>query len=220
MSETTKTEGEEPKKKPEGKSRRKEAAPSLTTISDTKYARTAPPRLLRKYRDEVSKKLQEEFKYTNAMQIPRVVKITINMGLGEAVSNPKIIDVAVDELAAIAGQRPVVTKAKKSIATYKLRQGQKIGCMVTLRQVRMWEFLDRLVNIAIPRVRDFKGIPQKTFDGRGNFSMGIREQIIFPEINYDRIDKVKGMNVTIVTTAETDDEGRALLKYLGMPFRA
>ncbi len=218
MSETTKTEGEQPKKKSEGK--RKEKAPSLTTISDTKYARSGLPRLQRKYREEVSKKLQEEFKYTNPMQIPKLVKITINMGLGEAVANPKIIDVAVDELAAIAGQHPVVTKAKKSIATYKLRQGQKIGCMVTLRKERMWEFLDRLVNIAIPRVRDFKGISQKTFDGRGNFSMGIREQIIFPEINYDRIDKVKGMNVTIVTTAETDDEGRALLKFLGMPFRA
>ncbi len=218
MSETTKTEGEQPKKKSEGK--RKEKAPSLTTISDTKYPRSGLPRLQRKYREEVSKKLQEEFKYTNPMQIPKLVKITINMGLGEAVANPKIIDVAVDELAAIAGQRPVVTKAKKSIATYKLRQGQKIGCMVTLRKERMWEFLDRLMNIAIPRVRDFKGISQKTFDGRGNFSMGIREQIIFPEINYDRIDKVKGMNVTIVTTAETDDEGRALLKFLGMPFRA
>ena len=218
MSET-KTEGEQPKKKAEGKGRR-EKAPSLTTISDTKYARTGLPRLLRRYREDVTKKLQEEFKYTNPMQVPRLVKITINMGLGEAVANPKIIDVAVDELAAIAGQRPVVTKAKKSIATYKLRQGQKIGCMVTLRQERMWEFLDRLVSVAIPRVRDFKGISQKTFDGRGNFSMGIREQIIFPEINYDRIDKVKGMNVTIVTTARTDDEGRALLKHLGMPFRA
>jgi large subunit ribosomal protein L5 len=141
------------------------------------------------------------------------------MGLGEAVSNPKILDTAVEELRAIAGQQPVVTKAKKSIATYKLREGQKIGAMVTLRRERMWEFLDRLVTLALPRVRDFKGVSPKGFDGRGNYSLGIKEQIIFPEINFDRVEKIKGMNISIVTTAKTDDQGRALLKALGMPFR-
>lgn len=218
-------EGGEKKPKGEGgkggggekKAKGKEAAaPAEAKV----YKRTAPPRLLRKYREDVIKKLQTEFGYSNPMQVPRLVKVTVNMGLGEAVANPKIIETAVEELTAIAGQKPVVTKAKKSIATYKLRQGQKIGCMVTLRQERMWEFLDRFMNIAIPRVRDFKGLSPKTFDGRGNFSVGIREQIIFPEINYDRIDKIKGMNVTIVTTAKTDDEGRALLRHLGMPFRS
>ena len=146
------------------------------------------------------------------MEVPRLQKITINMGLGEAISNPKIIDTAVEELRAIAGQKPVVTKAKKSIATFKLREGQKIGAMVTLRRERMWEFLDRLVTLALPRVRDFKGVSPKAFDGRGNYSLGIREQIIFPEINFDRVDKIKGMNISIVTTARTDDQGRALLK--------
>jgi large subunit ribosomal protein L5 len=153
------------------------------------------------------------------MQVPRLRKITLNMGLGEAVANPKILDSAVEELRAIAGQSPVVTKSKKAIANFKLRAGLKIGAMVTLRRERMWEFLDRLVSLALPRVRDFKGVSPKAFDGRGNFSLGIKEQIIFPEINYDKIDKIKGLNVTIVTTARTDDEGRALLKYLGMPFR-
>jgi large subunit ribosomal protein L5 len=141
------------------------------------------------------------------------------MGLGESIQNPKIIDTAVEELTVIAGQKVVITKAKKSIATFKLRQGMRIGAMVTLRRDRMWEFFDRLVNLALPRVRDFKGISAKAFDGRGNFSMGIREQIIFPEINYDKVDKIKGLNVCIVTTARTDEEGRALLRYLGMPFR-
>jgi large subunit ribosomal protein L5 len=142
------------------------------------------------------------------------------MGLGEAISNPKLMDSAVDELRAISGQQPVVTKAKKSIATFKLREGQKIGAMVTLRRERMWEFLDRLVNLALPRVRDFKGVSPKAFDGRGNYSLGIKEQIIFPEINFDQVDKIKGMNISIVTSARTDDHGRALLKVLGMPFRS
>jgi large subunit ribosomal protein L5 len=146
--------------------------------------------------------------------------ITINMGLGEAISNPKIMDSAVDELRAISGQSPVVTKAKKSIATFKLREGQKIGAMVTLRRDRMYEFFDRLVTLALPRVRDFKGVSPKAFDGRGNYSLGVREQIIFPEINFDRVDKIKGMNISIVTSARTDDQGRALLKVLGMPFRS
>jgi large subunit ribosomal protein L5 len=152
--------------------------------------------------------------------VPRLRKITINMGLGEAVSNPKILDSAVEELRAIAGQQPVVTKAKKSIATFKLREGQKIGCMVTLRQDRMYEFLDRLVTLALPRVRDFKGVSPKAFDGRGNFSLGIKEQIIFPEINFDKVDKIKGMNISIVTSATKDDHARVLLKALGMPFRS
>src|SRR5438477_549077 len=163
--------------------------------------------------------LQKELGLKGRMEIPRLQKITINMGLGEAVSNPKILDTAVEELRAIAGQQPVVTKAKKSIATYKLREGQKIGAMVTLRRERMWEFFDRLVTLALPRVRDFKGVSAKGFDGRGNYSLGIKEQIIFPEINFDRVDKIKGINVSIVTSARTDDQGRALLKALGMPFR-
>ena len=182
--------------------------------------RTAPPRLKELYNKEVLPKLMKEFNYTNAQEAPRLVKITLNMGLGEAIGNPKIVDSAVEELRLISGQAPVVTKAKKSIATFKLREGQKIGAMVTLRKERMWEFYDRLVSLALPRVRDFKGISQRSFDGRGNFSMGIKEQIIFPEINYDKIDKIKGLNVSVVTTARSDEEGRALLRYLGMPFRS
>jgi large subunit ribosomal protein L5 len=153
------------------------------------------------------------------MQVPRIVKISINMGLGKATQNPKVLDSAVEELKAISGRAPVVTLAKKDIATFKLRKGHKIGVMVTLRREAMWEFLDRLVNIALPRVRDFRGLSQKAFDGRGNYSVGIKEQIIFPEIDYDSIDSVKGLNVTIVTTAKNDAEGRALLRLLGMPFR-
>jgi large subunit ribosomal protein L5 len=153
------------------------------------------------------------------MEVPRLVKITLNMGLGRANTNPKMIESAVEELKAIAGQAPVVTIAKRDIATYKLRKGHKIGTMVTLRRERMWEFLDRFINVALPRVRDFKGVSPKAFDGRGNYSVGIREQIVFPEIDYDSIDSVKGLNVTIVTTAKTDAEGRALLQHLGMPFR-
>jgi large subunit ribosomal protein L5 len=179
-----------------------------------------PPRLADRYKKDVIPALMKDFGYKNPMQVPKVEKIVINMGLGESIQNPKIIDTAVEELTAISGQKVVITKAKKSIATFKLRQGMRIGAMVTLRRERMWEFFDRLVNLALPRVRDFKGISAKAFDGRGNFSMGIREQIIFPEINYDKVDKIKGMNVCIVTTARTDEEGRALLRYLGMPFRA
>jgi large subunit ribosomal protein L5 len=184
------------------------------------YKREQPPRLKRMYDAEIIPRLMQEFGYKNKMQVPKLTKVTLNMGLGEALSNNKILDSAVAELVAIAGQRPVVTKAKKSIATFKLRQGQKIGAMVTLRRERMYEFFDRFVNLALPRVRDFKGISPKSFDGRGNFSVGIREQIIFPEVDYDKIDKIKGLNITIGTTARTDDEGRALLKHLGMPFRS
>jgi large subunit ribosomal protein L5 len=182
--------------------------------------RSGPPRLQVRYEKEIAPQLMKEFGYKNAMQVPRMTKITLNMGLGEAISNPKVMDSAVEEMRAIAGQKPVVTKAKKSIATFKLREGQKIGCMVTLRREKMFEFFDRLVSLALPRVRDFKGVSPRAFDGRGNFSLGIKEQIIFPEINYDRIDKIKGLNVSIVTTARTDEEGRALLKHLGMPFRS
>ena len=182
--------------------------------------RAVSPRLHILYVIDVVPKLKKDFGYNNAMEVPRVVKVTINMGLGAAVGNPKIIESAVSELRAISGQAPVVTRAKKSIATFKLREGQKIGAMVTLRREKMWEFLDRLVSFALPRVRDFKGISVRSFDGRGNFSTGIREQIIFPEISYERIEQIKGMNISIVTTAQTDEEGRALLRYLGMPFRS
>ena len=178
-----------------------------------------PPRMRDRYRGEVVPALMKEFGYSSVMQVPRVSKITLNMGLGEAVANPNIIKTAQEELTQIAGQHAVVTRAKKSIANFKLRAGVPIGCFVTLRRERMWEFFDRLVSIAMPRVRDFKGISGKAFDGRGNYSMGIREQTIFPEINYDKVDKVKGLNVTITTTARTDEEGKALLKHLGMPFR-
>ena len=179
-----------------------------------------PARLRVLFEKELAAALTKELGLTNPMQVPRLQKIIINMGLGEAVANPKIIDSAVEELRAITGQKPVVTRAKKSIATFKLREGQPIGAMVTLRRERMWEFLDRLVTLALPRVRDFKGVSPKAFDGRGNYTLGLREQIIFPEINYDKIDKIKGMNISIVTTARTDEEGRALLTSLGMPFRS
>jgi large subunit ribosomal protein L5 len=161
----------------------------------------------------------KDFNYKSVMEVPRVEKVVLNMGLGEAIQNVKILDSAVDELGAISGQKAVITKAKKSIATFKLRQGMPIGAMVTLRKDRMFEFLDRLLNISIPRVRDFKGVSPKAFDGNGNYSLGIKEQLIFPEINYDKIDKIKGLNITIVTTAKSDEESRALLKYMGMPFR-
>ncbi|MDP3480320.1 MAG: 50S ribosomal protein L5 [Desulfoprunum sp.] len=171
------------------------------------------------YYNECVIALREEFGYKNAMQIPKIEKIVLNMGLGEAVQNPKIVEGAVEELTKIAGQRAIVTKAKKSIATFKLREGMPIGCCVTLRGDRMYGFLSKLVNIALPRVRDFRGLSPKWFDGRGNYSMGVKEQIIFPEIDYDKIDKIKGLNITIVTSAKTDEEGRFLLKLMGMPFR-
>ena len=176
-------------------------------------------RLKKKYDEEIIPKLLKDFNYKSSMQVPRLSKIVVNMGMGEALQNPKILDAATDELAVITGQKAVITKARRSIANFKLREGLSIGCRVTLRRTRMYEFLDRLVSIAIPRVRDFKGISAKAFDGRGNYTMGVREQIIFPEIDYDKIEKILGMNITIVTTARTDEEGRALLTYLGMPFR-
>ncbi|HON58722.1 MAG TPA: 50S ribosomal protein L5 [Smithella sp.] len=171
------------------------------------------------YLKEVVPALIKEFKYKNPMQVPKMEKIVVNMGLGEAIQNVKIIDSAVQELAAITGQKPIVNKAKKSIATFKLRQGMPIGCSVTLRKQIMYEFFDRLVNVALPKVRDFRGISPNAFDGRGNFSIGLQEQIIFPEIDYDKVEKIKGMNVTIVTTAKTDEEARFMLKMMGMPFR-
>lgn len=163
--------------------------------------------------------LIKEFDYKNPMQVPKMQKIVVNMGLGEAISNVKIIDGAVQEMAMITGQKPVITKAKKSIATFKLRQGMPIGCSVTLRKEVMYEFFDRLVNVALPKVRDFRGISAAAFDGRGNYSIGLHEQIIFPEIEYDKIDKIKGMNITIVTSAKTDDEARVLLRLMGVPFK-
>jgi len=176
-------------------------------------------RLREYYRKEVVSALMDEFKYKNVMQVPKIEKIIVNIGLGEAIQNIKVLDNATEELAMIVGQKPVVTKAKKSIATFKVRKGMSIGCMVTLRSDRMYEFFDRLVNVAIPRIRDFRGISPKSFDGRGNFSLGVKEQFIFPEIEYDKIDKVRGMNITIVTSAKTDDEARTLLKLMGVPFR-
>ncbi|RMF46041.1 MAG: 50S ribosomal protein L5 [Deltaproteobacteria bacterium] len=176
-------------------------------------------RLKEKYESELVPRLREELGLKNVMQVPRVEKVVVNMGLGEAIQNIKVLESAVEELQRITGQKPVVTKAKKSIAQFKLREGMPIGVMVTLRRDRAYEFLDRLINIALPRVRDFKGVSPRAFDGRGNYTLGIREQIIFPEIDLDKIDKVKGLNITVVTTAQTDEQGRALLRELGMPFR-
>jgi large subunit ribosomal protein L5 len=178
-----------------------------------------PARLRERYRTEVAPALMRELGYSNLMAVPRLQKIVLNMGVGEAVQNPKVIESAVEELTAIAGQKPVVTRAKKAISNFKLREGMPIGTMVTLRGERMYEFLDRLVSVALPRVRDFKGIPDRSFDGRGNYSLGLREQVIFPEINLDKVDKIRGLTIVICTTARSDAEGKALLRGLGMPFR-
>ncbi len=177
-------------------------------------------RLREKYQNEIAPKLSQQFGYKSPMQIPKITKVVLNMGLGEAIQNIKILDSAAAELAQIAGQKPVITRARQSIAAFKLRKGMPIGCMVTLRGDRMYEFLDKLVNIALPRVRDFRGVSSKAFDGRGNYTLGIKEHIIFPEIDYDKIDKIKGMNITVVTTAKTDAETRELLTLMGMPFRS
>jgi large subunit ribosomal protein L5 len=178
------------------------------------------PRLQGKYKKEVVPALMKRFSYTNVMQVPRLKSIVLNMGLGEAVGNPKMVDAAVAELTQITGQKPVVTRAKKSIATFKLREGMPIGAKVTLRRERMWEFLDRLTNLSLPRVRDFRGVSPKAFDGAGNYTLGLKEQIVFPEIDFDKVEKIKGMNITFVTTAETDEEAKELLANLGMPFRS
>ncbi len=176
------------------------------------------PRLLKRFREEIVPSMQKKFKYKNVMQVPQLEKIVINMGVGEAIENSKFLDMAMEEMMVISGQRPAITKAKKSISNFKLREGMPIGCFVTLRGWRMYEFLDRLINIAIPRVRDFRGLSDRSMDGRGNFNMGLKEQIVFPEINYDKIEKIRGMNITIVTTANTDEEGIELLTEFGMPF--
>jgi large subunit ribosomal protein L5 len=176
------------------------------------------PSLKEIYENDIVPKLVEQFKYTNMMQVPKLDKVVLNIGMGEAIQNIKLLESATEELKMIAGQKPVITKARKSIATFKLRAGMPIGCMVTLRRGRMYDFLNKLVNVALPRVRDFKGVTPRGMDGRGNYSLGVKEHIIFPEIDYDKIDNIKGMNISIVTTAKTDNEGRELLRLLGMPF--
>jgi large subunit ribosomal protein L5 len=176
-------------------------------------------RLKEKYQKEVVPALQKEFDYNNPMQVPSVHKVVVNIGMGEAIQNAKAMDAAVSDLASIAGQRPVITRAKRSVAAFKLREGMQIGCMVTLRGDRMYYFLDKLINVALPRLRDFQGVSPEAFDGRGNYTLGLREQLVFPEIDYDKVDKVRGMEVSIVTTARTDEEGRRLLRLMGMPFK-
>ena len=176
-------------------------------------------RLRETYVKEVAPALKKQFGYESSMQVPKLLKVVVNVGLGEAIQNPKLLDAAVKEMAEITGQKPVVRKAKKSIAAFKLREGMSIGCSVTLRQDRMWEFLDRLINVALPRIRDFKGVSGKAFDGRGNYTLGLKEQFIFPEIDYDKVEMVHGMDIAIVTSAKTDEEGKALLRLFGMPFR-
>jgi large subunit ribosomal protein L5 len=220
-----------PKAKPQGEAKGKgkteakvkakgEAKPAAAAeVKEVAPAEKIPARMMEYYRTECVPRMMQEFRYTSSMQVPRVEKIVINLGLGEAIQNIKLLESAQTELTAIAGQKPVVTKAKKSIAAFKLREGMPIGCMLTLRRDRMYFFLDKLVNVVLPRVRDFRGVSEKAFDGRGNYTLGVKEQIIFPEIDYDKIDKVKGMNITIVTSARTDEEGKFLLKLLGMPFR-
>ena len=176
-------------------------------------------RLKEKYQKEVAPALHKEFNYTNLMQVPAVNKVVVNIGMGEAIQNAKAMDAAIADLAAITGQRPVITRAKRSVAAFKLREGMQIGCMVTLRGDRMYQFLDKLMNVALPRLRDFQGVSPEAFDGRGNYTLGLREQLVFPEIDYDKVDKVRGMEVSIVTTARTDEEGRRLLRLMGMPFK-
>jgi len=190
------------------------------TTAKTEKAVKVQPRLKARYRAEISKALQEEFSYTNPMQIPGLVKIVVNMGVGEAARDSKIIDMAVRDLTAITGQKPQVTKARKSIAQFKLREGMPIGCHVTLRGDRMWEFADRLITLALPRIRDFRGMSPLQFDGKGNYTFGLTEQVMFHEIDQDRVDKLRGMDITFVTTASSDDEGRALLRHFGFPFKA
>jgi len=218
-----KTHAEE-KKKPEGqrkKGGKKEKGPATIQAAQGPAASRGehPARLGVAYKEQIVPALMKEFGYKNVMQVPRVEKVVVNMGLGEAITNNKLIEQAEEQMMAITGQKAIVTRSRKSIANFKLRENQPIGVMATLRRDRMFEFLDRLLNVALPRVRDFKGVSGKSFDGKGNYTLGIKEQIIFPEINYDKIEKIKGMNVTIVTTARSDEEGRALLKYFGMPFR-
>jgi len=189
-------------------------------VIPTKYkaGETYQPVLLKKYKEEIAPAMQAKFNYTSTMQIPRLEKIVINMGVGDATQNAKLLEAAVEDLTAISGQKPIITKARKSIATFKVREGQEIGCKVTLRGARMYEFLNKLINISLPRVRDFRGVSSKAFDGRGDFTLGVKEQLIFPEINYDKVVKVRGMDICIITTANTDQEGKELLRLFGMPF--
>jgi large subunit ribosomal protein L5 len=222
---TKEAKGEEKKKAPAKVAPAKAKAPAAAAKKEAKAAAPAvrekapTPRLKDRYKTDIVPALMKQFSYKNPMQVPRLVKVVLNMGMGEAISNAKALDHAVSELELITGQHPVITKAKKSIATFKLREGMPIGCMVTLRKERMFEFLDRFISAALPRIRDFKGISSKSFDGRGNYSLGIKEQIIFPEIEIDKVESIHGMDIVIVTTARTDEEGRALLGHLGMPFR-
>jgi len=219
------TKGGEKKKAPAktAPAKAKASAPAVkkeaTSSAPAERVKAPKPRLRERYEKEAVPALMKQFDYKNPMQVPRLVKVVLNMGMGEAITNAKALDHAVSELELITGQHPVITRAKKSIATFKLREGMPIGCMVTLRKERMFEFLDRFINAALPRIRDFKGSPTKSFDGRGNYSLGIKEQVIFPEIEIDKIDSIHGMDIVIVTTAKTDEEGRALLGHLGMPFR-
>lgn len=191
----------------------------IAAEGETKVSPLLMPRLQKEYNDKVVPALMKEFQFSNSMQVPRLSKIVINCAVKDAVANPKVLDAALEEIMAITGQKGVLTRARKAIAAFKVREGNAVGVMVTLRRARMYEFLDRLMNISLPRVRDFKGVPSKSFDGRGNYSLGIREQIIFPEINYDKVDKVRGMTITITTTAQTNEHARAVLSELGMPFR-
>jgi len=219
------TEEKAPKKagdSAKGKGKKKDASAGSVRIAaegETKVSPSKAPRLKTAYEQKVVPSLKKQFQLKNSMQVPRLVKVTINCAVKEAVGNPKVLDGAYDEIMAITGQKPVLTRARKAIATFKVRQGNAVGVMVTLRRARMYEFLDRLMNVALPRVRDFKGVNTKSFDGRGNYSLGIREQIIFPEIDYDKVEKVRGMTVTIHTSATTNEQARALLTELGMPFR-
>ena len=203
----------------------KKATPGAAKAAEKAAAPPAPPapkgtpRLMEYYRTECVPQMMQEFRYKSPMQVPRLKKVVVNIGLGEAIQNIKLLESASAELMSVTGQKPVVTRAKKSIAAFKLREGMPIGCMVTLRRSRMYYFIDKLMNVVLPRVRDFRGVSEKAFDGRGNYTLGIKEQIIFPEIEYDQIDKIRGMNITIVTSAPTDEEGKFLLKLLGLPFR-
>src|SRR5579884_3017338 len=218
----TKKTDSKPAAQPKGgekKGRGAEAQPGFEKAAAPKAQSGGKARLREHYAKTVIPALRKEFGYQNPMAVPKIEKVALNIGLGEASGNSKLMDSAINELAAITGQKPVVTKAKKSIAAFKLREGMSIGCMVTLRGDRMYEFLDRLMNVALPRVRDFRGVSTKSFDGRGNYTLGVRDQLIFPEIDYNKVEKVKGMNISITTTAKTDAEGLALLRNLGMPFR-
>ena len=207
-------------KEQKGKGKKQQEAKAAPQAEVISTAEIETPRFYVRYNKEVVPALKKQFGFENPMQVPRLEKIVVNMGLGAAVANPKIIDAAVEEIRAITGQKPVVTRSKKAIASFKLRAGLPIGVMVTLRGPRMWEFADRLISVSLPRVRDFRGVSRKAFDGKGNYTLGLKEQIIFPEINYDRIDVIKGLNISFVTTAKNDEEGRALLQHLGMPFRS